>query len=132
MENVCGVFWVGGAHVFSVAHFRGEFCRRPIAQTAVRSGSLQSKRQSTILHSSTRVDEPLIGQCASALLVSLFCRSENPEILDLFLIRHEVPLNFVPRDVGLSNTVSSSQLGGLIEQAQLVKLHLLQRSLRIN
>ena len=64
-----------------------------------------------------RVDEPLFGQCHFSPCVSLTCLRQNPEILDLSLIPHNLPVNLTPHPVPLPDDVSSSQFIGFIEQA---------------
>ena len=64
------------------------------------------------------VDEPFFDR-APALFVSLFCFAQNPEMLDLILVPHDLTINVGPLGVGLPNAVLSSQLVRCVQQAEL-------------
>jgi hypothetical protein len=66
------------------------------------------------------VNESLFGQGKSALRILLLCLIQNPEIIDLFLIPHDLPINFAPLRLSLLDAESSSLLIGFVKQAQLV------------
>jgi hypothetical protein len=77
------------------------------------------------------VDESLCSQGEFALRVSLLGLGQNPEVIYLFPIKHDLPIYIGPFCVCLPDAVSSPQFIGFIKQAQLVKLLITERSLRI-
>lgn len=82
--------------------------------------SMQGLERSEELN--VRVNEPLIRQTQPQLCISPLGLAENPKVIDLFLVPHDLPVNLAPLSVCLHDTISSSQVVRFIKQAQLVKL----------